>query len=87
MDPINKNPSHVSINLPAPAGSVMGHENLHFPREFSQQLRSPGDYPYSNFVIPMVGQNHHLLMLKITRCLIVVYCITIKSALNPYEIQ
>ena len=24
MDPINKNPSHVSIFLPAPAGSVMG---------------------------------------------------------------
>ena len=24
MDPINKNPSHVSINIPAPAGSVMG---------------------------------------------------------------
>ena len=23
MDPINKNPSHVSIFLPAPAGSVM----------------------------------------------------------------
>ena len=24
MDAINKTPSHVSINIPAPAGSVMG---------------------------------------------------------------
>ena len=28
MDPINKNPSHVSIFLPAPAGSVMASENV-----------------------------------------------------------
>ena len=26
MDPINKNPSHVSIHIPAPAGSVMGYD-------------------------------------------------------------
>ena len=24
MDPIHKNPSHVSVNIPAPLGSVMG---------------------------------------------------------------
>ena len=31
MDPINKNPSHVSINIPAPAGSVMGNYNATTP--------------------------------------------------------
>ena len=47
MDPINKNPSHVSIFLPAPLGSVMGHD-LH-PKSPRFQVLTPDEEEDNGF--------------------------------------